>query len=200
MVLPEIKRKALCTAIVQRAKRSAVPPLFCLSQSARILSHVPVSFPVRSCPLTLTRRENLLCTTTCFLLSFNPPVQKLPSMTTSLDGLSAGEPSSLSGFFMYSSFSLPFSVQVVLIISVFHGFVKTKKIKIFLGRTETAPWGGRGAERNSESVLTPAFGQEWLLCSLCGRTYVSDSHLDAAARPPDREAVPVRPQSQALDF
>lgn len=78
-------------------------------------------------------------------LPFNPPVQKLPSMTTSLDGLSAGEPSSLSGFFMYSSFSLPFSVQVVLIISVFHGFVKTKKIKIFLGRTETAPWGGRGA-------------------------------------------------------
>ncbi len=125
-------------------------------------------------------------------LPFNPPVQKLPSMITSLDGLSAGEPSSLSGFFMYSSFSLPFSVQVVLIISVFHGFVKTKKIKIFLGRTETAPWGGRGAERNSESVLTPAFGQERLLCSLYGRTYVSDSHLDAAARPPDREAVPVR--------
>lgn len=38
-----------------------------------------------------------------------------------------GEPSSLSGFFMYSSFSLPLFVQVVLIISVFRYFVKTKK-------------------------------------------------------------------------
>ena len=80
-------------------------------------------------------------------LPFNPPVQKLPSMTTSLDGLSAGEPSSLSGFFMYSSFSLPFSVQVVLIISVFHGFVKTKKIKIFF-RTDGN--GAMGRPRGGE--------------------------------------------------
>lgn len=168
MVLPEIKRKALCTAIVQRAKRSAVPPLFCLSQSARILSHVPVSFPVRSCPLTLTRRENLLCTTTCFLLSFNPPVQKLPSMTTSLDGLSAGEPSSLSGFFMYSSFSLPLFVQVVLIISVFPYFVKTKKIKIFCsilsGRSRT--WfgiGGRSCCSRRSRFLRRLCGAGFLL-------------------------------------
>lgn len=70
-------------------------------------------------------------------------------------------------------------------------------VNIFLGRKRD---GSRAGAKDSESVLTPAFGQEWLLCSLYGRTYVSDSHLDAAARPPDREAVPVRPQSQALDL
>lgn len=155
MVLPEIKRKSPLHSNCAKGETFRGTTLFCLSQSARILSHVPVSFPVRSCPLTLTRRENLLCTTTCFLLSFNPPVQKLPSMTTSLDGLSAGEPSSLSGFFMYSSFSLPLFVQVVLIISVFPYFVKTKKIKIFCsilsGRSRT--WFGIGGKISSMAEM-----------------------------------------------
>ena len=47
---------------------------------------------------------------------FNDSVQKLPSIIQSLKHLSAGERSSLVSLVMYSSFSLPLSYSLVIIL------------------------------------------------------------------------------------
>lgn len=78
-------------------------------------------------------RENLIITSSVL---FSSPVQKLPSMTTFPDSLSAGEPSSLFRvchvLLFLITFSFSVGIETAFIIIAFFYFVKPPRAKTFL--------------------------------------------------------------------